>query len=406
MHTMLIHQLFVSPDDAGGTRHFELGKRLVENGHEFSIIAGTTQYYNNGSRRANDVEEFDGVRVFRAYSPSGFHKSYLRRVWCFVAFMWSSLMTGLRIKQVDLVMGTTPPIFQALSGCLIAKLRRLPFLLEVRDLWPEFMIDIGLLKNPLLIWVARRVEHFLYRNATQILVNSPAYRDYLIKKGVPEERIHFVANGVDTSMFAPDASGDAFRSEWKLEDKFVVTYAGAMGIANDLDTMLDAAALLQDDERIQFLMVGDGKERPRLEQRVDDEGLKNVTFTGPIPKSRMSEVLAASDSCVATLKNIPMFATTYPNKVFDYMAAARPIILGIKGVIRDVVEAADAGVPIEPGSGQELAEAVRKLSADLPQSREMGHAGREYVSLHFNRDTQAREFQTLLEGMAPQSRAA
>jgi glycosyltransferase involved in cell wall biosynthesis len=404
MHVLLIHQAFASPRQQGGTRHLELGTRFVSAGNDFTIVASRINYATGESIAASGAhEEYDGVRVLRAPVVGGTARSYLLRIVSWVSFMLSSVWTALRVRDVDVVMGTTPPILQALSAWMVAALKRKPLLLEVRDLWPEFAIDIGLLKNPALIWMARRLEMFLYRRAAHLLVNSPAYRDYLIDKGVPASKVSFIANGVDPSMFAAAVEGPTsengglgVRDEFQLHDEFLVTYAGAIGMANDLGVVLEAAHQLRHRDDIHFLIVGDGKERANLEARMQHLKLQNVTFAGSRPKSDMPRYLAASDACLATLKDIPMFRTTYPNKVFDYMAAARPIVLAIDGVIREVVEAANGGVCARPGNANDLATAVRTLADAPDRGREMGRRAREYVIVHFNRDQQAEEFRELM----------
>lgn len=347
MHVLLIHQAFVGPQEPGGTRHYELAQQMRAHGYQCSIVASDISYLSGQSvvQKTGLVSEQDcnGVRVLRAYTYPALHRSFVWRVVSFVSFMCTSVWAGLRAGPVDVVMGTSPPIFQAVSAWLVALLRRKPFLLEIRDLWPEFAIDMGVLKNPLLIALSRWLEGFLYARATHLLVNSPAYRAYLINKGTPASKVSLIPNGVDPDMFTPEADGNAIRQRWQLGDRFVVTYAGALGIANDIPVMLQAAEQLRDDDHIRFLIVGDGKERAALEAQAQQMGLSNVLFTGPQPKSEMPAVLAASDACIAILQNIQLFRTTYPNKVFDYMAAGRPTLLAIDGVIRDVIDAAHGG---------------------------------------------------------------
>jgi glycosyltransferase involved in cell wall biosynthesis len=306
-------------------------------------------------------------------------------------------VASIRAGEVDVVMGTSPPIFQAVSAWLISRLRRRLFLLEIRDLWPEFAIGMGVLKNPVLIWLSRRLESFLYAQATHILVNSPAYRDYLVERGVSPDKITLIPNGVDAGMFDPSARGEGMRSSLGVAGKFLVTYAGALGMANDIPTVLRAAKRLQNDADIHFLLLGDGKERLRLENLVRELSLTNVTFAGAIPKSRVPEALAASDACIAILQAIPMFRTTYPNKVFDYMAAGRPTILVIDGVIRKVIEAAKGGTYVPPGDEASLAEAIRDLSCNQEKARAMGQAARKYVVEHFDRSKQAEQFVELIQ---------
>jgi glycosyltransferase involved in cell wall biosynthesis len=407
MHVLLIHQAFVSPEEAGGTRHYELGRFVVSNRHQFTIVAANLSYLTGRAVTATGGlvtgQNLDGVRVLRAYTYPSLHRSFTWRVVSFLSFMVTSVYAALRAGKVDVVMGTSPPIFQAFSAWLVSFLRRRPFLLEIRDLWPEFAIKLGVLTNPLLIGAARTLERFLYRRATHLLVNSPAYRDYLLSAGIPPEKISLVANGVDADMFDPAERGETVRDEFKLDGKFVVTYAGALGMANDLETLIRAAQVLRAEPDLLVMIVGDGKERPRLESLVRESNLSNVLFAGARPKREMPAFLAASDACIAILRNIPAFRTTYPNKVFDYMAAGRPIVLAIDGVIREVVELAGAGIYVPPGDPKALADAMLSLKKDPAAAQGMGRAARDYVAKNFDRQAQARAFLDLLLAVAHRS---
>ncbi len=401
MHILLIHQAFSSHNEPGGTRHYELARRWVARGHRFTVIASNLSYLTGQlTLDSGPTEEGKDLHVRRAYALPVLHRSFIWRVVSFITFMLTSIWSALRAGPVDLVIGTSPPIFQAGSAWLVALLRRRPFLLEIRDLWPAFAIDLGVLQNPLLIRLSQWIESFLYRHARHLLVNSPAYRDYLIGKGASPAKISLIPNGVDPEMFDPAAGSESFRREWGLDGRFVLTYAGALGLANDIPTVLKAASQLQDEPQIHILLVGDGKERPNLEAMARTLHLANVTFTGSIPKRKMPEVMAASDACLAILKDIPMFRTTFPNKVFDYMAAGRPTILAIDGVIREVIEAAKGGIFVPPGDEFALAKAVSNLSRDRQGAREMGQAARDYVIKRFNRHEQAAHFVELIERLA------
>jgi glycosyltransferase involved in cell wall biosynthesis len=403
MKVLLIHQAFVSPQDAGGTRHFELARHAREEGHAMTIVASDLSYLTGkhvaGCRGLVTPQSVDGLQVLRAYTYPSLHRSFSWRLASFFSFMLTSVWAGLRAGPVDLVMGTSPPIFQAVSAWLLARLRRRPFLLEIRDLWPDFAVDMGVLRNPAAIRLSRWLELLLYRQAAHIVVNSPAYRQNIVGKGVAPEKVSVIPNGVDPGMFDPDGRGEGVRREWQLEGRFVALYAGALGLANDIPTILRAAAQLRSDDRIRIVLTGDGKERPRLQEEARSKGLTNVVFTGARPKSEMKEFLAAADVCLATLKNIPMFSTTYPNKVFDYMAAGRPTVLGIDGVIREVVEAAGCGCFVTPGDAEALAGAIRQFAGDPERCVRMGRAGRAYVVRHFNRREQAGQFVRLIESL-------
>jgi glycosyltransferase involved in cell wall biosynthesis len=395
--------------DAGGTRHLELVRCLESTGTRFTVISSRQSYLEGRDRTwlsdSGNIEISPNLRVRTAFALSGIHRSFLLRVASFLSFSATSIAQGLRQSQVDVVLGTSPPIFQAVSALVVATLKRVPFVLEVRDLWPEFAIDMGVLRNRLLISCSRWLERLLYRQSHHIIVNSPAYLTYLVQRGVPRAKITVVPNGVDPSLFDPNADGKEIRERWEFSsEEFVVTYAGALGMANDIPTILHAAEQLR-GHRIKVLLAGGGKERERLECMASDLGLDNVLFVGPIAKADIPQVLAASDACVATLMPIPMFSTTYPNKVFDYMAAGRPTILAIDGVIREVMEEAEGGICTPPGDSAALAEAVLHLASHRSLARQLGANARRHVTESFNRDEHASVFGETLKTIAERGRS-
>lgn len=404
MKILLLNQAFVSPEEPGHTRHFEMAKFLQARGHDLAIVASDLNYQTGRrtvERRGVFAEQnIDGVRVLRSYIYPALHRSYFWRIISFLSFMFSSVWTALRVRDADIVMGTTPPIFQAVSAWFVAMVRRKPFLLEVRDLWPEFGVSMGVLKNPLVIALARWLEKLLYARATHILVNSPAYKDYMLAKGVPENKVTYIAYGTDVDMFNPAVDGASIRRALNLEDKFVVLYAGALGQANDIDTILRAAKRLNDDIRIRFVLFGDGKERARLQAETERMQLTNVLFAGVRAKKEMPIVVAASDVCLAILQDIPMFRTTYPNKVFDYMAAGRPTVLVIDGVSRELIESSNGGVFVQPGDDAMLAEEILELSKDTKRVQQMGWNAREYLVKHLDRRGKLNETLELLIKLA------
>jgi glycosyltransferase involved in cell wall biosynthesis len=261
----------------------------------------------------------------------------------------------LRIGRIDLVWGTSPPLLQVASAWALAWVKRVPWVFEVRDLWPAFAIAAGVLRNRLLIALSEWLERFLYRRADHIIVNSPGFTAYLLERGVPEGKVNLVPNGVNPEMFDPAGDGAAFRQAHGLSSKFVALYAGAPGLATDLGVVLQAAAQLQGETAVAFVFVGDGKEKPHLTRQAEQMGLTNVVFLPPVAKEDMADVLSGADCGIAILKPLPLYATTYPNKVFDYMAAGRPVVLGIDGVIRQVVEESGP-IAVPPGDAAALAE--------------------------------------------------
>jgi glycosyltransferase involved in cell wall biosynthesis len=402
MHILLIHQAFAALDEAGGTRHYELAQHLVKRGHRVTIIASPISYLTGQSRvpqkqLIRKENPADGIEILRTYTYPAFHRSFLHRLVSFFSFMASSFLAGMQVRKVDLVWGTSPPIFQGITAWLLARLKRVPFLFEVRDLWPEFAIAVGVLRNPVLIKASLWLERFLYRQADTVMVNSPGFIQHVTQRGA--RKVELVANGADPDMFAENSSGDDFRARHGLNGKFVVLYAGAHGMSNDLGIVLSAAAQVRERSDVVFLLVGDGKEKAHLQTQAEREGLTNVLFLPSVPKNQMSAVLAASDACVAILKPLDMYKTTYPNKVFDYMAAGKPVVLAIDGVIRAVVEAARAGIFTPPGNADEIAKAVVALADDPQSATEMGRCGREYLIEHFDRARLADELVRVMESV-------
>jgi glycosyltransferase involved in cell wall biosynthesis len=399
MHILIIHQAFASIDEPGGTRHYEFARWLVARGHKVTVIASSISYLT-GSDAQQLNEPMDGIQILRASVYGAHHRSFSHRMLAFLSFMLSSFWIGLRVKNVDLIWGTSPPIFQGLTAWTLAKLKRAPFLFEVRDLWPQFAIVMGVLKNPILIGLAEWLERFLYRRADRVIVNSPGFIQHVKARGA--QRVELIPNGADPSMFDPQDDGAGFRREHRFDDKFVVMYAGAHGMANDLGVVLEVAGLLADRRDIQIVLLGDGKEKSALQARAAEMKLANVTFLPSLPKSGMPAALAAADACIAILKPLEEYKSTYPNKVFDYMAAGRPVALAIDGVIRAVVEAAGCGFFAEPGDAPALANVISKLAKDQVKAREMGLQGRSYLQEHFNREKIAEGLASLLEEAAGQ----
>ena len=402
MHILIVHQAFAALDEAGGTRHVEMARYLVARGHQVTIISSPVSYLTGKSRQQKTAwvdrsQPEPGITILRTYTYAALHKSFVHRVFSFLSFMLSSFLVGLGVRHVDLVWGTSPPIFQGVTAWLLARLKGVPFLFEIRDLWPAFAIAVGVLKNPLIIRMSLWLEKFLYRRADRVMVNSPGYVDHVTQRGA--RWVELVPNGVDPEMFPAVPGPNPFRQANHLNGRFVVLYAGAHGLSNDLEIVLQSADLLRDQPHILFALVGDGKEKAALQAYAREHQLSNVAFFPPVPKTEMASVLAAADACLAILKPIELYKTTYPNKVFDYLAAGKPVVLAIDGEIRKVVDQAGAGVFARPGDPQALAQAVRTLAADPQAAQQMGASGRAYVAAHFNRAALSDQLALLLEEM-------
>ena len=399
MRILLIHQAFAALGEPGGTRHHEFCRWLAENGHTVTVVTGRVSYLTGDtvSSEAMPKEEIDdaGVHIVRCWSYRSYHRSFVHRAVSFLSFMLTSFFASLRQGPLDVVWGTSPPLMQGGTAWAVARVRRAAFVFEVRDLWPEFAIAVGVLRNRQLIRLSLWLERLLYRRADALVVNSPGFIEHVESRGA--RRVDLVPNGADVDMFSSAEHGQAFRRKHGLEEAFVVLYAGAHGLSNDLGVVLDAAAQLGDHPQIVLVLLGDGKEKPGLMARANAERLQNVRFVAPLPKREMAEALAAADACLAILKPLAAYRTTYPNKVFDYMAAGKPTILAIDGVIRQVVEHAEAGIFVPPGDGSALAEAILKLAADDDRRRQMGLSARRAVERSFDRRMLAAQLLRVME---------
>jgi glycosyltransferase involved in cell wall biosynthesis len=397
MNILIIHQAFASLNEPGGTRHHEFARLLAARGYKVTVIASPVSYIT-GVSSPLPVGEGVGVRedvtILRASVYEAHHKSFFHRIIAFFSFMLSSFWIGLGVKNVDVVWGTSPPIFQGVTAWALARVKGVKFLFEVRDLWPQFAIAVGVLRNPILIVLSEWLERFLYAHADQVMVNSPGFLEPVTSRGA--KRVELIPNGADPSMFDPNDDGAAFRESNGLKDKFVVLYAGAHGMSNDLNVVLESASLLG-DTNIQIVLLGDGKEKSALMAQAKEMKLTNVTFLPSVRKTEMAAALAGVDACIAILKPLDEYKTTYPNKVFDYMAAGRPVVLAIDGVIRAVVDAAGCGLFAQPGNAIELARVMRELAKDKVRALEMGLKGRKYLEENFSRAALVEKLAGILE---------
>jgi glycosyltransferase involved in cell wall biosynthesis len=390
MHILLIHQAFASINEPGGTRHHEFARYLSHAGHQVSIIASPISYLTGKGKQNRTVEfDMDGkIAIYRAYTYPALHKSFIHRLFSFFSFMVSSFIISIKIKNVDLVWGTSPPIFQSFTAWLVSILKHVPFLLEVRDLWPAFAVAVGVLNNKFLIKLSLWLEHFLYKQADKLIVNSPGFIEHIENKG--GKNITLIPNGAEPSDFEY-INSTVTREMMGWTKDYIFLYAGAHGISNDLSVVLQAAKLLENRPGIRFVFLGDGKEKNNLIDFAKSLNLSNVQFSNPVPKNEIQAYFQASDVCIAILKSIDLYKTTYPNKVFDYMAAGKPILLAIDGVIRDVVEAAQCGFYCQPGNPQAFADAVIQITNQKDKMDEMGSHGKSYLEQHFNRKTIAKQ---------------
>jgi len=406
MHILLVHQYFLEggAKQAGGSRWNQMTRYFAERGHKVTVLAGTV-HYATGKKLPKykghiivKEEECPGVTVYRCYVSESYNKSYLGRFWGYISFTLSGLFASLKIERPDIMICTSPPLTVELTGWVIRRrFRKLPMIFEVRDLWPESAIDTGVLTNPFLIKLAYALERLSYRESTWINVLTPGFYDVMLeRKNIRKERLSMLPNAADLDIFQPGLRDNWVREKYNIGDRFIVIYTGGLGVANHVIQFVEAARAF-DDDSARFMVVGDGMHRRMLEEKVKEWGLDNVIFTGFRPKREVVDICAAADVCCAVLKKVDAFKTVYPNKVFDYMASARPTVVAIDGVARKLVEDAQCGFFVEPENSEQLAQTLKKLQAEPELRKQMGENGLRYVREHFDRKKVADQYIDIIE---------
>jgi glycosyltransferase involved in cell wall biosynthesis len=402
MRVLLIHQYFLEEDDPGGSRWNEMTKTWTELGHEVTVIAG--MMHANGLEKRPEYKgkyfvkrKQNQVRVYRTHVSEAYNAGFLGRLWGYFSFMFSSLWAGLfKVKgKFDLVLVTSPPLFVGVTGYLLSRIKRIPMVFEIRDLWPESAIDTGVLTNKWVIKMALAFEAFIYRKATIINVLTPAFQKTLEeKKNVRTDKLLFIPNAADFSLsddLLREFDSQQFRREQGFADKFVITYVGAHGVANHLDQVLDAAEALA-NTKVLFLLIGQGMEKARLQEKAQQMGLTNVIFLDSVPKKEVFKYILASDMGASVLKKVDTFKTVYSNKTFDYFSCKKPVLMAIDGVSRELVEKANAGVYVEPENTQAFNSIIRQYLNNPQRLIEEGENGYRFAKTNFDRQVLAKKY--------------
>jgi glycosyltransferase involved in cell wall biosynthesis len=346
-------------------------------------------------------ERVDGIDVVRTWLYPAPNRHPWERVLNYTSFFASAAIRGLGLPQPDVVIATSPQLLVGLAGWWLARMKRCPFVFEVRDLWPESLVASGIGQDTSgFICALRRLAAFLYHRATRIVVVTEPFKAELTSRwGVPGGQIDVVENGVETDRFAPRMDRDMLRQRLGFNGRFVAAYIGTLGYAHGLETVLRAAEIIRatGQQDILFLLVGEGADKERLQKIAADASLDNVRFMDQQPRELVPALINASDVCLVLLRRAVLFTTVLPSKLLEFMACGRPVVLGVDGYARSLVERAAAGIFIEPENPQQLAAAVVRLARDPQLCSTLGENGRRFVSLHFSRRSTAQRYLRLLE---------
>jgi len=402
MKILIFHQYFLGKNDPGGSRWNQFSKMFTQK-HHIVVIAGNIHYATGkriGTKRFLNKEKLGpNLTVFRSWTYAGYNKNFLGRLIGYLSYTMSSFITGFFQKNVDLIIVTSPPLFVGVSVWLLAKIKRIPFIFEVRDLWPESAVATGVLTNNILIKIMYWIEKSLYKNARKIVALTPAFKEDISKR-FPEyaSKIEIITNGADLDLMSPGKKNNWVRDKYGWQEKKVFSYFGAHGVANNLIQVINVAEKFRDRKDILFVLIGDGMQKKELKETARKLNLDNIQFIDSVPKQKVQDFINASDVCMAILKKTDTFKTVYPNKVFDYMACKKPIIVTIDGITRQLIEDAQAGYYAEPENTEAFKEVIEKMiNLDDSELEKLGENGFDFVKKHFDRFALAKKYLTILE---------
>ena len=404
MHILFLSHYFPPEVNAPASRTYEHCKQWVEDGHEVTVVTCAPNHprgevYEGYRNRLYFTESIEGIRVVRLWTYVTANKGLIRRTLNYISYMVATIVVAPFLKSADVVLSTSPQFFNGLAGYFVSRIKRVPWILEIRDLWPESILAVGAIKNKKIIRALEFLEIFAYRKSDRIVPVTNAFRQYMIDKGIDAAKIEVIKNGVDLNTYNIQPNDINMQRTFGIEGKFVASYMGTHGMAHHLETILEAAELLQDRSDIVFLLVGDGAERKKLLTLCKDKGLSNVVMIGQQPKEMMPKLWAISDVSLVLLKKLDLFKTVIPSKIFESMAMKRPVILGVEGESREIIEAAKAGLTIEPENSKELVDCVLKLADNPGLGKKLGDNGHSYVASQFNRKIIARRYSDFIESV-------
>jgi colanic acid biosynthesis glycosyl transferase WcaI len=405
MRIVLLSRYFPPEIGTAANLFHDLARELSKNGHDVTVVTGIPWYNlkeipERYAGRSRMSETMDGFRVERfTVKLPGPHK--LKLAIGHLTAPLAAIWVGLRIPKADLYFAYSPPIFFGISGFFLKLFKRAPFVLGVQDLHPQCYIDQGVLKNPIAIKILEGIERFCYQKASAVTVHSEGNRDHIVlQKGTDSEKVAVLANWVDTDEIVPMSRKNEFSDEHELNDKFIVGYAGTLGMSQGLIHVVEAAALLRDRTDIEFFIVGDGIEKQAMVDRCTELGLENMRFLPMQPKSVYPTVIAACDVGLVTL-NAKVKTPVVPSKILSLMAASRPVLasMPLDGDAPKLIEASGCGVCIGPDSPVELSAAIRKMADDVAGAREFGRQGRDFVVREMSLQKAVRDLQDLFAGI-------
>jgi glycosyltransferase involved in cell wall biosynthesis len=397
--------------NAPASRTSEHARVWSRDGHDVTIVTcapnhPTGKIFPGYTNRLLQRETKDGIEIIRVWTYPAANEGFARRTANYLSYAISATLALPHIKKPDVVVSTSPQFFCGLVGLVAKTVLRVPWVLEIRDLWPESIITVGAMKEGLITRFLVWLESLAYRRSDGIVSVTDSFVPHIAEHG-GKGKISVIKNGANLDFFCSSPDKEGTRRKLGLEGRFVAAYVGTHGMAHGLDTLLDAADLVKDtDPNIIFLLVGDGAERARLKQRKDEMGLNNILMLGQLPKEDMPGIWSTTNVSVIHLRKDDLFKKVLPSKMFEAMAMCCPVVLGVEGEASELLEKAGAGIALEPGNPRELADAVRRLANDPQLCRRLGERGMAHVREHYDRTVLARYYIDILSTTIARAKGA
>jgi len=405
MKILFFTHYFPPEVNAPASRTHEHCKEWVKNGHEVTVVTCVPNHpmgkvYPGYKNRLCQHEMIDGIHVIRLWTYITANEGFVKRTLNYLSYLLSVLVYIPFLPKHDVFVSTSPQFFCGLAGYFVKLFRRKPWIIEIRDLWPESIVAVGAIHNKFIIKTLEFLEMLVYRKSDHIVPVTDAFRAYMLNKSVPDAKITVIKNGVDLNFYAAGQTEKTVEYGELLVDGFVASYVGTHGMAHHLETMLEAAEILMDRKDIIFLMAGHGAEKDKLVKLKESKKLSNVIMLDQQAKEKMPLLWALSDVSLVLLRKSDLFKTVIPSKIFESMAMKKPIVLGVEGEVKAMIEEGRSGIVIEPESAQGLAAAVVELADNKKKYTEYAENGYQYVAEYYDRKVLAKRFEDILQRLS------